>query len=312
MSDYLLDNFASVKPGEPYRLLPFGVVVKGGVRREITPDIARRFRLPHFKPPIKLGSHDPTTPAGGYIIGLEVRDDGLYAIPEHTDKGADVLRDGSYRYHSPEVIWEGGGLENPADGETIPGPLIVGDALLHTPHLGEAAALFTFEEVTQQMTDNVSVPATLWDKFVSWFGKRVDEQTTETPAPQEEEPAVDYSAVIAERDAYRAQIETIQFEAAKRQRVDNYAAQLVGKPVDQNGAMLASMTDEQAAWVIAQFTALSEQIKANDVITREIGHESEAEPLTLERAIALKRASANLDYVQAFEAVRVEHPELFR
>ena len=144
-SDYLIDVFATVKPGVAYRLFPFGVIVKNGVKREITPEYARRFRLPHFKPPIKLGSHADTTPAGGFIVGLEVRDDGLYAIPEHTEQGAAVLADGSYRYHSPEVIWEGGGLENPADGEEIAGPLIVGDALLHTPHLGEAAALYNVE-----------------------------------------------------------------------------------------------------------------------------------------------------------------------
>ena len=79
---FVNDKFVAVSPGEPYRLFPFGPIFKGGQRRDITPEFASKFKLPHFKPPIKLGSHDETTPAGGHIVGLEVRADGLYALTE--------------------------------------------------------------------------------------------------------------------------------------------------------------------------------------------------------------------------------------
>ena len=149
---YLPEEYVSVSLGEPFRLLPFGKLVKGGKVREITAELANRFRLPHFKPPIKLGSHKDETPAGGFIVGLEVRNDGLYGIPQVTEKGQKAFDEGDYRYHSPEIIWEGNGYEDPQTGETIEGPLIVGDALLHTPHLGERAAMYSFEPINQEVS----------------------------------------------------------------------------------------------------------------------------------------------------------------
>jgi len=147
MSEYVITDFVTVAAGEPFRLLPFGQIVKNGRKREVTRELAARFRLPHFRPPIKLGSHKDETPAGGHIVALEVRDDGLYAVPEYNDEGAAALARGAYRYHSPEIVWEGG-LEDPQTGDVQDGPLIIGDALLHTPHLGEAAALYT-ADITQ-------------------------------------------------------------------------------------------------------------------------------------------------------------------
>ena len=111
---YLLDNYVATKAGQAYRLFPFGKIVKNGKTREITPETASQFRLPHFKPAIKLGSHDDPTPAGGFIVALEVRDDGLYAIPEWNEVGDKAMQDGAYRYHSPEIIWGDGAIENPA------------------------------------------------------------------------------------------------------------------------------------------------------------------------------------------------------
>lgn len=139
---FVIDRLLATSPGEPYRLLPFGEIHKAGVTINFTREYAAKFRLPHFKPPILLGSHTETTPAGGHIVGLEVRKDGLYAVPEFNEKGLQALRDGAYRYHSPEVLWEGRGFEDPGTGATIEGPIIVGDALLHAPHMGEATALY--------------------------------------------------------------------------------------------------------------------------------------------------------------------------
>src|SRR5574342_495432 len=90
----LIDDYVATRPGQPYRLFPFGKIVKNGKTREITPEFASQFKLPHFKPAIKLGSHEDTTPAGGHIIGLEVRDDGLYDVPELNEKGEQALADG--------------------------------------------------------------------------------------------------------------------------------------------------------------------------------------------------------------------------
>ena len=62
-TEYAITELVTVRPGEPFRLLPFGRLVKGGRSWDITPEFARRFQLPHFKPPIKMGSHSDETPA---------------------------------------------------------------------------------------------------------------------------------------------------------------------------------------------------------------------------------------------------------
>ena len=90
-------EFVNTKPGDPIRLFPFGKLFKNGKLIEFTKELAARFRLPHFKPPIKLGSHNDDQAAGGHITGLEVRDDGLYAHVELTDKGGEALVAGDFR-----------------------------------------------------------------------------------------------------------------------------------------------------------------------------------------------------------------------
>lgn len=322
-SMFVIDEFVNVKAGDPYRLLPFGVLVKGGKRRNITPEIAATFKLPHFKPAIKLGSHDDTTPAGGSIIALEVRQDGLYAVPEFTDKGAQAITDGSYRYHSPEILWEGE-LENPADGSAIKGPLIIGDALLHTPHLGEAAALYSIEitptiregvnENMSQVIESVNVPKGLWDRFELWF-KRQTEPVTEPPAPPEIPD--EYKAALKERDVLAARVADIEKATALKARVENFGAQLKATKLDGiAGAaeMLSSMSDEQAAWVVTQVKALSEQANLANLDkpqgSNQGGPDNPMEALSA--AIAAKQAELKIEYKPAYEIVKAEKPELFR
>lgn len=49
---------------------------------------------------------DGLRPAAGWIGGLEVRDDGLWAIDvSWTAKAAELLRSGEYRYFSPVIYW---------------------------------------------------------------------------------------------------------------------------------------------------------------------------------------------------------------
>ena len=217
---HMLDQFVATKPGEPYRWLPFGTIVKGSKRRELTPELAATFKLPHFKPPIKLGSHDDTTPAGGHIVGFEIRADGIWVTPELVPAGSTAFLEGQYRYHSPEVVWEGE-LEDPVTGEMVQGPFIWGDALLHTPHLGEQAAFFEAsvnpsDSGGNTMEDMVQVPVSFWDKVVGRiFGEREHEPQPE-PQPEPltaETPDVDeYEAVKVERDNLAAELAAIKRE----------------------------------------------------------------------------------------------------
>jgi hypothetical protein len=313
---YLIDNYTTTKTGAGYRLFPFGVIYKNGKRREITPELASQFKLPHFKPAIKLGSHEDPTPAGGFIVGLEVREDGLYAVPEWNEKGEIALQDGAYRYHSPEVIWDDGAIENPTDGTMINGPLILGDALLHMPHLGEATALYSIEPTTTEekpMSENVTIPQNMWDKFIApLFAREPEVQTVEVVKEPE-----DYAATKIERDELKAKIEAQEAAGARKARVEKFTAELGETKADPAlSDLLADLPDEKAEAIMRQFKALSEQINET-ALTGEAGVEGKGEVTTDDPKLDFNRVVVNLaeeksiNYNAAFEQVKSAQPDLF-
>jgi phage I-like protein len=320
--DYLIEDYVSVTPGEPYRLFPFGKIVKGGKVREITPALAAQFRLPHFKPPIKRGSHADDAPAGGHIKALEVRPDGLYAIPEFNEKGAAAIADGDYRYHSPEVIWgDGPVFEDPTTGQPIHGPLIVGDALLHMPHLGEAAALYSVEPIqlegnhmTEQM-ETVQVPMNIFERFSAWLDERTQEPKPE-PTPADNQPE-DYEALIAkaaQADKLQAEIDRMKTEAEQAARIEKYTAAVAEtKANGELAAVLAGLEDDTADRIVQEFKALSEQIKESNLLG-EIGTEGDGLPddpvQAYNAAVQAKAAELKVSYQKAAEIVAVEAPQL--
>ena len=324
-SEYVITEYVTVVPGEPFRLLPFGRLVKNGKAREITADIARRFRLPHFRPPIKLGSHRDETPAGGHIVALEVREDGLYAVPEFNDEGTAALARGAYRYHSPEIVWEGG-FEDPITGATQEGPLIVGDAFLHTPHMGEAAALYaaeieTIEGVMNMTTDTVTVPVSWLDRLLG----RVTEAQPE-PEPKGEPPTVltatvdvdKFAAVQAERDDLAAKIEQMESARTLAARVEKFESELATTSLAGDEglpALLAGLTDEVAAEVLRRFKALAAQ-ETVAALTADVGHAGNpatGDPVgDLDKVVRSVMTKDNLDYNRALGKLAAEQPELLK
>lgn len=312
MHSILIEEFVNTKAGEPYRLFPFGKIVKNGHVRTITPEFAATIKLPHFKPAIKLGSHEDATPAGGHIIGLEVRADGLYAIPEFNDKGAQALHEGAYRYHSPEIIWEGG-LEDPQGG-VISAPLIVGDALLHAPHLGEATAMYSVEEIKQQeqSMDNMTIPASLWDKFIAPLLERKPEVKTETVEIVKEPE--DYGALKSEVEQYRAEAARMKAEAERKERITKFTAELTEAKVDPTLAdLLADLDPEKADAVLRQFKALS----ARADLPAEKGTPSDGstgDPKAEFNAVVLSLMKSDniTNYNAAFELAKQKNADLFK
>lgn len=308
---YLLDNYVATKTGEPYRLFAFGRIVKNGKVREITPEYAAQFKLPHFKPAIKLGSHEETTPAGGHIIGLEVRADGLYAVPEWNEKGDSSMRDGAYRYHSPEVLWDGGAIEDPKTGAMISGPLVLGDALLHAPHLGEDAKFYTVEiQGEKTMEENtVNVPVSLWEKFVAPLLTKQEPKVVEV-IPE------DYTITKQERDEYKSRLDAQVAESERKSRVEKFTAELTETKADPSLAeLLADLPEEKSEAVLKQFKALSAQIDESK-ITAEVGKEggeSPADPKAAFNAAVLAIVNEKkINYNAAFEQVKVAQADLFK
>jgi hypothetical protein len=313
----VIDEFVNVKPGEAYRLFPFGKIVKGGKVRNITPEFAATIKLPHFKPAIKLGSHDDTTPAGGHIMALEVRQDGLYAIPEFNDKGSQALLDGAFRYHSPEIIWEGG-LEDPNGGGAITAPLIMGDALLHTPHLGEAAALYSVEVIEpnkeQNMNgENFTVPMNIWEKYIAPLFNKPPEIKEVVKVVEPE----DYATTKSELEQFKAQIEQQKAESLKKARIEKYEGELkeTKAPVTLAG-IIAGLNDEDASAVMKEIRAMSEQINVS-AIAGETGSPADGGALDDPKAafnaevLKLVDPAKNIDYNAAFELVKTAKPDLF-
>lgn len=347
MSDsvYVIDNYVSTRPGEPYRLLPFGMVKRagGGPAKMITPEFASRFRLPHFDPPIKLGSHDDTTPAGGHMKSLFVRNegnpetDGLWVMPEMNDKGAKAAEGGDYKYHSPEIIWEDGAIEDATKGEWIQGPLIVGDALLHVPALGKAAALYTASTLPVEKEDNdmsienVSVPKSLLDNLLSKFipapggepqkptepdNYAAQVETLKAQAAANQQRADELSAQLAAIETENAHKATVSTLAAELQNKEKFGATYVELSVATAAAeVLAGMTDEQRTWVMRNFAAMTAQINETLIATEHgsgaDGDPNAGAPEAFNAVVTALAAERKIDYVTAFEAVRVEKPELF-
>lgn len=308
---YLIDNYVNVKAGEAYRLFPFGKLVKNGKVREITPEYAATFKLPHFKPPVKLGSHEDTTPAGGHIIGLEVREDGLYAVPEWNDKGTSAIQDGAYRYHSPEILWDEGAIEDPSNGDLIRGPLIVGDALLHTPHLGEKARLYSIETTGDEtMEENIQVPKSLWDKFVAPLFERTPETQVVEKLPE------DYEATKQQRDEFASKLAQIEAEKTRATRVEKFTAELKATKVNfELSELLADLPEEKANAILKEFKALSAQIDESK-LTEEKGKDApqtEVEPkLAFNSQVIALANEKKINYNAAFEQVKAEKPDLFK
>ena len=321
-STYLIENYVHTEAGEAFRLFPFGKLYKSGKLHEITAESAKKFNLPHFKPAIKLGSHNNETAAGGHIKSLEVRDDGIYAIPEYTEKGSKAIKEGDYKYNSPEILWENQGLEDPTSGEMIPGPLIVGVALLHTPHLGEAAALYHIEPVDEEkkeleMTvEVVSVP--ILERVAAILRpEKVEEEEPKVTLPEnyEAEQAELTELRTFKTEKLEADVKAESLSAVKKEfETEEFGTAYIelGKS-DGAAEVLASMSDDQRAWVLTNFKAMSAQIKASGDITKEVGKVGDAKTGSdaAHAIIEAHMAEHKVDYLTAFNAVRDAQPEIF-
>ena len=80
----------------------YGVVK---ITEEMVKQMADNFRkgIPHYEPPINI-SHEDELGGYGVIKVLEAREDGLWALLELTEKGAELVREQKFRYLSAEFV----------------------------------------------------------------------------------------------------------------------------------------------------------------------------------------------------------------
>lgn len=331
---YTVHEFVIVKAGQPFRLFPFGTITKGGESHELTPEKARSVKLPHFKPPIKLGSHADDTPAGGFIADLEVVEDnrygqgpGLYALPEWVESGLRALANGSFRYHSPEIIWDGW-TEDATTGERVEGTIIMGAALLHTPALGEAAAFFSattnYHSGGDPMSDTVTVEKSLYERMV---GRLFDDEPE--PTPPQRGKSEEYAALkervegfeaqlaetAAERDEYAARLEAIEAERKQKDRVAAFATDFADTPLADDGELheaLTALDDSVADVIVARFRALAKQVDAS--LERDVGAadgDGKGNLEAFEAAVRNVMAENGVSRSDAYQRVIRQQPELY-
>lgn len=292
----LIDKYVTTEIGDWFRWMPFGRIMRTG--EEITRELAEQFRLPHYKPPIKLGSHDDSAPAAGHIVGVEVREDGIWVQPEWNARGLAAQANGDFRYHSPEPIGQDGFLESPDTGKMESGPFVMGTALLHDPYFGEQAAFYqvdVIETEQDQRSRNMStteVPTSVWDKVWAKFsqepkGGHVEPSPAVPATPASVQPQPDpeltaateqFNAEKAKADAYAAEIKKLKDAAVARDEADKtkkaqvaMVAVLQDKErfgvvfaeneyAGESADLIASLPEEVQKWILKLASGLAAQV----------------------------------------------------
>ena len=325
-TEFLVDIYTGVLKASTktvrIRMFPFGKIHKGDKVFELTPEVAGTFRLPHFKPPLKLGSHNDATPSGGSFTGLEVGVDGLYGLVSLNEEGMRSIEKREYRYHSPEIVMGGKGIQNPKTGEFLEGPLLVGAALLHNPHLGEDAALYSVEPTiidrgTKMAEGQTSVPTPLWEVFMTWFKGQGEAGVTEVQDTNPDGQPDKYEAQIAGKDteitALKAEVAGMQEAQTLQERIEHFTSEVEGES-DEVYTLLAELSEDDAKFLVTRFKALKAETKLNPEETAG-ARGSDEEPMgpvdALEKAVEEYMTEHKVGYVQAFDMIRTERPEMF-
>lgn len=176
-------------------------------------------------------------------------------------------------------------------------------------------------------TETVTMPASLLERILSFFGQKPEPAAPEPEAPPPApgpEPAVLSAAVSVdqltalqnERDDLAARIATMQAEREQAARVAQYAAEFDGTALAGDAelpALLAGLPDAAAGDLTRRLKALAEQGRVA-ALTADVGHEGQAvtgDPVAaLDAAIRAKMTSDKVDYNAALNAVRGEQPAL--
>ena len=172
--------------------------------------------------------------------------------------------------------------------------------------------------------ENVSIPKSLFEQLMSWLTPKQTEPTPEpTPEPVKVEETEQFKAAVKEREDYKAKLEAIEADNAKRAKVAELTAQLQKKEdygvvfaeaaADEAAGVLVGMTPEQQEWVTKNFRALIAQIDESK-LTKEIGDEqakvTDEDPKARYNALVLQLAAEKkIGYVEAFELAKTVHAD---
>lgn len=125
--------------------------------------------------------------------------------------------------------------------------------------------------------------------------------------------ADEFTALKAERDDFAAKLAAIEQAETHRLRVEHFSAELTDTKAPELAAVLADLSDEQAAPILVALRALSAQIDDTE-LTAEIGSVGDAAPVDPSDKIGMlinQKIQEGLTYADAFSAARLENTALF-
>ncbi len=110
---FMIENSVAVEGGVPkqFKVLPLGLVhsQKGDflVDNESYSSIRQDFKERGLQIPVDYEHqtlHDVQAPAAGWIKDIILKGDGIYALTDWTERGAEYLRNREYKYCSPVIM----------------------------------------------------------------------------------------------------------------------------------------------------------------------------------------------------------------
>jgi len=138
--------------GKPFRIFPIGDFKRGDRTIDLTKERLAEMKAnyeadrPRWKAPIYAGhptDTQPDPPKLGNVASLELKDDGLYAIPEYSDKGKELVDEESYQYVSPGVLWKLAGASYTDEEGNEFDNVLDHVALTNRPFFGSRTAIFS-------------------------------------------------------------------------------------------------------------------------------------------------------------------------
>ena len=236
MANESMSNLTWVDPfkyvaGAPFRIFPVGEFKRGDRTLDLTKERLAEMKSnyeanrPRWKAPI-YGGHptetQPDPPKLGNVSSLELRDDGLYALPEYNDSGTRLISDESYQYVSPGVLWKLAGAAYTDEQGNEFDNVLDHLALTNRPYFGSKTALFSSDESLARegnlITDILSeVKSSITELFKDFKSEvKVKEKESETMT----EPIVK----VEDFNALKTQMETLSAE--RKAEAEKFAAEL--------------------------------------------------------------------------------------
>lgn len=340
----LIDQFNVADPGAAFRIVPVGSFKRLYREVTITDDtvegMAANFAagIPDNELPVTVDHRDDQGKVG-VIAGVEARaGQGLYATVRWTRKGLELLRDGEYRYFSPEIFW--GPTE--WDGQVV-SDLLMGLSLVHKPFFGSKTALYwlgegpaPFEEAASggdaqggaPMEGNELISMGALERVLTFFGVKPAQTPAPTPVGAPETPAQKpeeteaFKLLQAKAKEQETEIARFKAEAEQARRLAAYAAYDValGEGWAEKLARVAAHDEKLAGEIAARYTALLKQVEEGALLRGQgaapnpNAGAAQADPAVAAFDAEIRKAMAafKLDYRAAFDKIGKERPDLYK